>query len=217
MIMKDSIKLLIVDDHPVVRDGLVAILSIQPDFQVIGEATSGEDALAFVRQHQPDVILMDLEMPGMDGVETIRLLREDQPDVRVVVFTAFDTDERILNAVQAGAKGYLLKGAPRDELFNAVRVVHQGGSLLQPVVASRLLDRLAADESSAGQFEELTPREQEVLTLLAQGMQNKEIAAELLIAERTVKFHITSILAKLGAGNRTEAVTVALQLGLVEL
>jgi DNA-binding NarL/FixJ family response regulator len=153
----------------------------------------------------------------MDGVETIRLLREDQPDVRVVVFTAFDTDERILSAVQAGAKGYLLKGAPRDELFNAVRVVHQGGSLLQPVVASRLLDRLAANESSAGQFEELTPREQEVLTLLAQGMQNKEIAADLLIAERTVKFHITSILAKLGAGNRTEAVTVALQLGLVEL
>jgi DNA-binding NarL/FixJ family response regulator len=217
MIMKDSIKLLIVDDHPVVRDGLVAILSIQPDFQVIGEAASGEEALAFARQHLPDVIMMDLEMPGMDGVETIRLLRKDQPDVRVVVFTAFDTDERILSAVQAGAKGYLLKGAPRDELFNAVRVVHQGGSLLQPVVTSRLLDRLAANESSAGQFEELTPREQEVLTLLAQGMQNKEIAAELLIAERTVKFHITSILAKLGAGNRTEAVTVALQLGLVEL
>jgi DNA-binding NarL/FixJ family response regulator len=153
----------------------------------------------------------------MDGVETIRLLRDDRPNIRVVVFTAFDTDERILSAVRAGAKGYLLKGAPRSELFNAIRVVHQGGSLLQPVVATRLLNRLAAPESTGGRVEELSPREMEVLKLLVQGKQNKEIAVELSIAERTVKFHISSILAKLGAGNRTEAVTIALQGGLVEL
>jgi DNA-binding NarL/FixJ family response regulator len=212
-----SITLLIVDDHPVVRDGLVAILGTQRDFRVIGEAASGEEALTLARDRQPNVVLLDLEMPGMDGVETIRLLRDDWPDIRVVVFTAFDTDERILGAVRAGAKGYLLKGAPRSELFNAIRVVHQGGSLLQPVVASRLLNRLAAPESTGGPVEEITPREMEVLKLLVQGKQNKEIAAELSITERTVKFHISSILGKLGAGNRTEAVTVALQKGLVDL
>jgi DNA-binding NarL/FixJ family response regulator len=212
-----SITLLIVDDHPVVRDGLVAILGTQPDFRLIGEAASGKEALTLARDRQPDVVLLDLEMPGMDGVETIRLLRDDRPDIRVVVFTAFDTDERILSAVRAGAKGYLLKGAPRSELFNAIRVVHQGGSLLQPVVASRLLNRLAAPESTGGRVEEITPREMEVLELLVQGKQNKEIAAELSITERTVKFHISSILGKLGAGNRTEAVTIALQKGLVDL
>ena len=163
------------------------------------------------------MVLLDLEMPGLDGVDTIRLLREDRPDIRVVVFTAFDTDERILSAVRAGAKGYLLKGAPRNELFNAIRVVHQGGSLLQPVVASRLLNSLADAQSGIDLVEELTYREEEVLQLLAQGKQNKEIDVELSITERTVKFHISSILGKLGAGNRTEAVTIAIQRGLVEL
>lgn len=212
-----SITLLIVDDHPVVRDGLLAILGTQPDFRVIGEAASGKEALTLAREQAPDVILLDLEMPEMDGVETIRLLREDRPDVRIVVFTAFDTDERILSAVRAGAKGYLLKGAPRSELFNAIRIVYKGGSLLQPVVASRLLGQLAASDSRGDQVEEITPREDEVLQLLVQGKQNKEIAADLSITERTVKFHISSILGKLGAGNRTEAVTIAIQRGLVEL
>ncbi len=215
--MEDEITLLIVDDHPVVRDGLVAILATQPDFHIVGEAASGEEALVMVRQKRPEVVLMDLEMPGLDGVETIRLLRDEWSGVRVVVFTAFDTDERILSAVQAGAKGYLLKGAPRSELFEAIRVVHKGGSLLQPVVASRLFDRLASDKGRESPVEELTPREQEVLVLLAQGKQNKEIASELVITERTVKFHISSILGKLGAGNRTEAVTIALQQGIVDL
>lgn len=211
------ITVLIVDDHPVVRDGLAAILTTQKDFLVAGEAASGKEALTLNKQQNPDVILLDLEMPGMDGVETIHQLKADRPDIRIVVFTAFDADERILSAVQAGAKGYLLKGAPRDELFNAIRVVHQGGSLLQPVVASRLLDRLAASDSVSDQVEELTPREMDVLQLLALGRQNKEIALELSITERTVKFHISSILGKLDAGNRTEAVTIALQRGLVEL
>lgn len=209
----EIINLLIVDDHPVVRDGLVAILSTQSDFHIAGEAASGPEALALVKKEQPDVLLLDLEMPGMDGVEVIRRLRDLYPAVKIVVFTAFDTDERILSAVQAGAKGYLLKGAPRSELFEAVRVVHRGGSLLHPVVASRLLDHLAAPPKA----EELTAREREVLALLAQGKQNKEIALELSITERTVKFHISAILGKLDAGNRTEAVTIAVQQGLVEL
>ena len=215
--MAETIALLIVDDHPVVRDGLVAILGTQPDFKVAGEAASGEEALALFERLRPDVILLDLEMPGMDGVEVIKRLRATQPEVKIVVFTAFDTDERILSALQAGAKGYLLKGAPRSELFEAIRVVHRGGSLLQPVVASRLLSQLSGSESAASPAEPLTPREAEVLQLLAQGKPNKEIAAELFISERTVKFHISAILAKLGATNRTEAVTIALQQGLVEL
>lgn len=215
------IQILIVDDHPVVRDGLVAILNTQPDFEISGEAASGEEALGLFQGRQPDVVLLDLEMPGMDGVEVIQRLREIRPEVKIVVFTAFDTDERILSALQAGAKGYLLKGAPRAELFEAIRIVHQGGSLLQPVVASRLLDQIASPEASLGSeselVEELTPREHEVLVLLVQGKQNKEIAAELVIAERTVKFHISSIFGKLGVGNRTEAVTMAIQHGLVDL
>lgn len=215
--MNQDISILIVDDHPIVRDGLVAILGTQPDLQVVGAAASGQEALALFGQLQPDVVLLDLEMPGMDGVELIRQLRQAQAEVRVVVFTAFDTDERILSALQAGAKGYLLKGAPRTELFEAIRVVHQGGSLLQPVVASRLLNQIATPGPEEAPVEELTQREQEVLQLLAQGKQNKEIAAELAITERTVKFHISSILGKLGAGNRTEAVRIALQEGLVEL
>src|SRR5690606_26491926 len=139
------------------------------------------------------------------------------PDVPVLIFTAFDTDERILAAVQAGAQGYLLKGAPRDEVFNAIRVVHSGGSLLQPVVASKLLRQMTQEREAASEFEELTPRELEVLQLLAQGLQNKEIASQLVISERTVKFHVSSILGKLDAGNRTEAVAIAAQQGLVEM
>ena len=215
--MKKNIAILIVDDHPIVRDGLEAILSTQPDFQISGAAASGEEALTLFEKQRPDVVLLDLEMPGMDGVEVIRQLRKKSPGVKIVVFTAFDTDERILSAVQAGAKGYLLKGVPRSELFEAIRVVHQGGSLLQPVVASRLLSQIATPDSDTIPLEELTPREKDVLVLLAQGKQNKEIAAELIITERTVKFHISSILAKLGAGNRTEAVRIAVQQGLVEL
>jgi len=209
------IRILVADDHPVVRDGLVAILSTQADFELVGEAETGREVVEQVETLNPDVVLLDLEMPGMDGVETLQQLRERQTGVRVIVFTAFDTDERILAAVRAGAQGYLLKGAPREELFNAVRVVHAGGSLLQPVVTSKLLRQMSDPGPPAA--ESLTPRELEVLQLLAQGLQNKEIAAELVISERTVKFHVSSIMGKLGAGNRTEAVTLAAQQGLIEL
>jgi DNA-binding NarL/FixJ family response regulator len=214
--MNDPIRLLVADDHPVVRDGLVAMLGTQPDFLVVGEASNGVQAVELAERLRPDVILLDLAMPEIDGVEAIRRIREKCPDARVLVFTAFDTDERIVGAVEAGARGYLLKGVPRGEIFNAIRVISQGGSLLQPIVASKLLQHLSAHADDSG-AESLTAREMDVLQLLAQGKTNKEIAAALVITERTVKFHISSILGKLGAGNRTEAVTIAAQRGLVHL
>jgi len=215
--MTAAIRILVADDHPVVRDGLIAILSTQPDFDVVGEAGTGVEAVAQVEDLKPDVLLLDLAMPELDGVETLERLREVSPEVRAIVFTAFDTDERILSAMQAGAQGYLLKGVPREELFNAVRVVHAGGSLLQPVVASKLLRQVSRQNQTTTEVESLTPRELEVLRLVAQGLQNKEIAAELIISERTVKFHVSSIMGKIGAGNRTEAVALAAQQGLIDL
>lgn len=212
--MTAPIRILVADDHPVVRDGLVAILSTQPDFVVVGQAASGQEVMAQVAALKPDLVLLDLEMPGLDGVETLKALQTANLPVRVIVFTAFDTDERIWSAVRAGAQGYLLKGAPREELFNAVRVVYSGGSLLQPVVASKLLHQVS--RLQAGPVA-LTARELEVLRLLAQGRQNKEIAAALTISQRTVKFHVSAIMTKLGADNRTEAVALAAQRGLVQL
>jgi DNA-binding NarL/FixJ family response regulator len=208
------IRILVADDHPVVRDGLVAMLSTQPDFQVVAEASNGQEAVEKAAALQPDVVLLDLEMPGMDGVEALKSLHARYPAMRALVFTAFDTDERILGAVRAGAQGYLLKGAPREELFHAVRVVSRGGSLLQPVVASKLLQHMSNGSLKAPA---LTRRELEVLALLVQGMSNREIAEKLVISERTAKYHVSSILSKLGASNRTEAVSIAVQQGLIEI
>lgn len=215
--MTEAIRILVADDHPIVRDGLRAILSTQPDFIVTGEAGSGEEVVAQVAQLQPDVVLLDLQMPQGDGVHALEQLRTTPTPPRVIVFTAFDTDERILSAVRAGAQGYLLKGVPREELFNAIRVVHGGGSLLQPVVAAKLLRQVRDEPINSAGSDVLTEREREVLGLLAQGLQNKEIAARLIISERTVKFHVSSVLTKLGASNRTEAVAFAVQRGLIEL
>ena len=204
------IHILLADDHPIVRDGLRAVLETQPDFAVVGEAGDGDEALRQIEALAPDVLLLDLEMPGIDGVEVLRQLADEERAVPTIVFTAFDTDERIVEAVRAGARGYLLKGAPREELFNAVRVVHAGGSLLQPAVATKLMQRLNEPAPEA-----LTPREQEVLALLAAGRTNREIADTLVVTERTAKFHVSSILGKLGAGNRTEAVSIARARGLM--
>jgi DNA-binding NarL/FixJ family response regulator len=214
--MTERIRIVVADDHPVVRDGLRAILATEREFEVVGEAGDGAETIQQVTALRPDILLLDLEMPGMDGVEALRRLHDQMPEARVIVFTAFDTDDRILEAVRAGAQGYLLKGVPRQELFQAIRIVHAGGSLLQPVVASRLL-RQVRQEQTSPVIEALTARELEVLRLLAQGLQNKEIAARLFITERTVKFHVSAILGKLGAGNRTEAVRAAVQQGLVKL
>ncbi|HEX6819679.1 MAG TPA: response regulator transcription factor [Ktedonobacterales bacterium] len=212
--MSAPIRILVADDHPIVRDGLVAILSAQSSFEVVGEASDGVETLRQVVERKPDVVLLDLEMPRMDGVEVLQRLRQSGSSARVIVFTAFDTDDRILAAVRAGAQGYLLKGAPRDEIYEAVRIVHSGASLLQPVVASRLLRRVSDDSVEAQGVRSLTSRELEVLRLVMRGLQNKEIAHELVVTERTVKFHVSSILMKLGAGNRTEAVAIATKYGL---
>lgn len=214
--MNATIRILIADDHPVVRDGLAAMLSTQPDFEVVAEAANGQEAVEKAASYRPDVILLDLEMPGLDGVAALQQLRSRRPETRAIVFTAFDTDERIIAAVQAGAQGYLLKGVPRDELFRAIRAVSAGGSLLQPVVASKLLQHLQAGSEGTGPRPTLTEREGEVLHLLAQGKSNREIAAALVISERTVKFHVSGILTKLGASNRTEAVHLAARQGLIK-
>lgn len=220
------VRILLADDHPIVREGLRALLEIEPDFEVIAECANGEEALRAISRLHPDVLLLDLEMPVLDGVETIRRLSKQPAPPKVIVFTAFDDDERIIHAIQAGANGYLLKDAPRDEIFKAIHVAMQGGSLLQPVIASKLLhhfgqqpDKTAATKNPQQHplIEELTERELEVLHLLAQGMPNKEIATQLVISERTAKFHVSSIMSKLGATNRTEAVSIAAQRGLITL
>ncbi len=215
------IRILVVDDHPIVRDGLLAVLGTQSDLQVVGEAGDGAEALRRIEELRPDVMLLDLEMPGLDGVGVLQQLRAGGSALPVIVFTAFDTDERIVEAVRAGARGYLLKGAPRAELFAAIRIVHAGGSLLQPLIASKLIQHMSQPEArgqDAGRqpLEPLTARELEVLQLLAEGQTNRQIADRLVVTERTVKFHVSSILAKLGANNRTEAVALANQRGLVK-
>ncbi|MFN2199014.1 MAG: response regulator [Anaerolineales bacterium] len=220
--MKDQetlIRILIADDHPVVRDGLAMMLGTQPDFAVVGQAASGRQALQLAQVLRPDVICLDLEMPDLDGVQVLETLQHSDLEARVIVFTAYDDDERILSAVRLGARGYLLKGSPREELFRAIRVVYQGGSLLEPLVVTRLMDRLAQDANPSESMpsEALTEREMEVLALMAQGRTNREIASELFVTERTVKFHVSSILSKLNASNRTEAVSIAAQEGLVNL
>lgn len=214
---KPSIRILVADDHPVVREGLIAMLSTQADFEIVGEAAHGEEVVQKAKALRPDVVLLDLEMPKMDGVEALRQLRETAPEVRALVFTVFDTDERIIEAVRAGAQGYLLKGAPRSEVFKAIRIVSEGGSLLEPVVAATVLRHMSKADTPQHTREVLTPREQEVLQCLGRGLTNKDIATALFISERTVKFHVSAILDKLGAGNRTEAVTLAAHRGLLSL
>jgi DNA-binding NarL/FixJ family response regulator len=209
-----NIRIMVADDHPVLREGLVAVLGTQPDFDVVGEAADGSETVRLAETLHPDVILLDLEMPGTNGVAALEGLRDAGSGARAIVFTAYDTDERILGALRAGARGYLLKGASRKEIFDAIRTVHAGGSLLEPGVTNRLLDHVREGREPP---EPLTPRELEVLGLIAQGLHNSEIAGRLFVTERTVKFHVSSILAKLGADNRTEAVALAARRGLIRM
>lgn len=207
--MAESIRIMVVDDHHIVRQGLVALIRTVPDMQVVAEASDGVQAIELFRTHRPDVTLMDLRLPNKNGVDAILQIREEFPDARVIVLTTFDGDEDIYRAMQAGAKGYLLKGMNTDELTDAIRAVHAGKSRIPPVVAERLAGRMGGQS--------LTARELEVLKRIVNGRSNKEIAGDLFISEATVKTHINSILSKLGVNDRTQAATTALQRGIVHL
>ena len=213
----EMIKLLIVDDHAVVRDGLTTMLGREDDFAVVGEAQNGLEAVEKTRALEPDIVLMDLRMPELDGVEAMRRIREENLEVNFLVLTTYDTDEYIFHALEAGAKGYLLKDASREELFQAVRAVHRGESLMQPGVAARVVDRFAQLSRQASNTELLSGREVEVLQLMAKGSANKEIASSLSLSESTVKTHVANIFGKLEVNDRTGAVTKAMQKGIIKL
>jgi len=217
--MNARIRLLIVDDHPVVRDGLKGMLSSQQDLVIAGEASNGEEAVALAGRLHPDVVLMDLRMPLMDGVTAIGRIREGWPEIHVLVLTTYDADADILRAVEAGATGYILKDAPRDELFRAVRSTAAGQSYLSPSVAARLMGqvRSAREGDREPRGEALSAREREVLESVARGATNKEIARQLHISEATVKSHLLHIFSKLGASDRTQAVTIAVKKGVIRL
>lgn len=207
--MNETIRIMVADDHHVVRQGLVALLKTVPDLQVVTEAADGQEAVERYDQSRPDVALMDLRMPRLGGVEAITQIRLKHPAARIVVLTTFDGDEDIYRAIQAGAKGYLLKGMSAEELIDAIRAVHAGKSRIPSMVAEKLADRM----SGPG----LTSRELEVLKGIVAGHSNKEIGVELAISEATVKTHINNLLSKLGVADRTQAATMALQRGIVHL
>ena len=203
------LRVIIVDDHPIVRAGLEAVISDQPDMLVVGQAATGTEAVDLALRERPDVALMDLRLPEMNGVEAIAAIRAHWPDARVIVLTTFDGDEDIYRALQTGAQSYLLKDTPRADLLEAIRAVARGQKRIPPEVAARLVERIGAPA--------LTEREIDVLRLMAHGRSNKEIGAELHISEGTVKFHVNNILGKLGVADRTQAVTSALQRGIIHL
>jgi DNA-binding NarL/FixJ family response regulator len=210
------IRVLIADDHAVVRQGLRTFLDLQADIDVVGEAADGEEAVAAAAERAPDVILLDLVMPRLDGIGALRRLRETAPGARVIVLTSFGEDERLFTALRAGASGYLLKDVEPADLVRSIRTVHDGGAPLSPAVAARVVEELASG-GGAGRAaaDDLTPRELEVLCLIARGRSNKRIALELGVAEKTVKTHVSHVLAKLGLSDRTQAALYAVREGLV--
>ena len=203
------IRVLTVDDHALLRQGIAALVNGESDMKLVAEASDGHEAIDMFRLHRPDVTLMDLQMPALNGIEAIIGIRSEFPDARVIVLTTYRGDVQVLRALKAGARGYLLKAQVRRELLEAIRAVHAGQKRIPPEVAAELAEH-ATDE-------DLTPREIDVLRLIAAGNANKEIAAQLSIAEETVKSHVTNILAKLGANDRTHAVTLAIKRGIIEL
>lgn len=209
-----TVTVVLVDDHPVVRDGLRGMFTAEPGFEVLGEAANGVDALGVVGRHDPDVVLMDLRMPGGGGVAAIAELTRRGARAKVLVLTTYDTDSDTLPAIEVGATGYLLKDAPREELFAAVRAAADGRSVLSPAVASRLMTRVRTPAAAPADTP-LSAREREVLVLVARGTTNREIAAELFISEATVKTHLTHIFAKLGTKDRAAAVAVGYDRGIL--
>jgi DNA-binding NarL/FixJ family response regulator len=217
------IRVLIADDHPVVREGFSTIVDVEDDIEVVGQASDGLEAVRLAKAERPDVVLMDLVMPNLDGVAAIRQIRQDLPGTHVLILTTYADDEYIMAGIQAGARGYLLKDALPDELVRAIRIVAAGESLLQPAVAAKVLDKLNALMGQKGGSPTpptppvplLTDREQEILALLAGGARNRDIADTLFISERTVKVHVANVMDKLEAKTRTEAVARAIKLGLL--
>jgi len=205
----ESIRVLIVEDHNVVRQGLVALLNVVDGLTVVGEAADGLEAIDQFRKHQPDVTLMDLRLPRMGGVEAIQRIRVEAPQARIIVLTTYDGDEDIYRALKAGARAYLLKGMTSEDLVTTIRAVHAGKSHIPPAIAEKLAERMGT--------EDLTPRELDVLKEIVNGKSNKEIATELNVSEATVKTHINSLLGKLGVTDRTQAATAAIQRGIVPL
>ncbi|MGZ4341368.1 MAG: response regulator [Solirubrobacteraceae bacterium] len=214
--MADAIRVLLVDDHAVVREGLRNFLALQDGLEIVGEAGDGAEAIEQARALEPDVILMDLVMPGLDGIGAMRQLRVRSPASRVIVLTSFLDDERVLPAIQAGAAGYLLKNVAPAELARAIRAAHAGEAIIDPTAAARLVHAIADDaRPRIEEPERLTRRERDVLELIARGQSNKRIALELGISEKTVKTHVGHLLAKLGVSDRTQAALMAIEEGLV--
>jgi len=211
------IRLLIADDHPIVRKGLRALLEDQPDIQVVGEAADGNEAVEQAREFRPDVILLDLMMPGKDGLSAIGEIKREQPDARILVLTSYFEDDQVFPAIKAGALGYLLKDSSPQELLRAIRDIARGQSALHPAIALKVIRELNHPADLPATTDPLTARELEVLTLLGQGMSNAEIAARLTISERTVGTHISNILSKLHLASRTQAALYALKQGLARM
>ena len=214
------ITILLVDDQPLFREGLRTLLSVQADLKVVGEAGDGEEAIKLCRTLKPAVVLMDLQMPVLDGVEATRRLHQEQPDSRVIVLTTFDDDEMVFDGLRAGALGYLLKDAPSEKLAEAIRAAARGESFLQPSIAAKVVAefaRLTTKRSPPAQalIEPLSDREQEILALIATGATNREIGNQLFLAEGTVKNHVTNVLGKLGVRDRTQAALKAREIGLI--
>jgi DNA-binding NarL/FixJ family response regulator len=203
------IRILTVDDHALLREGIAALVNAEPDMKLVAEASNGEEAIEKFRSYRPDVTLMDLQMPGLNGIEAISRIQSEFPNARIIVLTTYTGDVQVLRALKVGARGYILKGHVHRELLEAIRVVHAGQKRIPPEIAKELADHAADDE--------LTPREIDVLRLIAAGNANKVIADRLSIGEATVKGHITNILSKLGASDRTHAVTIGLKRGIIEL
>ena len=208
----ETIRILIVDDHAVVREGLRTFLELQDGLEVVGEAGDGAEAITTAERVRPDVVLMDLVMPRLDGVDAMRELRTRVPGARVIILTSFADDDRLLPALRAGAAGYLLKNVEPQELARAIRVGHAGEALIDPTVGARLVEALGEERGDDSRREELTPRETEVLELIGRGYANKRIALELGVAEKTVKTHVSHVLAKLGVSDRTQAALLAARL-----
>jgi DNA-binding NarL/FixJ family response regulator len=225
--MKQTIRVLLVDDHAIVRDGIRALLRTQPDIEVAGEANNGRDAVSMAESLQPDVVLMDLVMPGMDGIEAIRHIVDGQPASRILVLTSFSAEDKVFPAIKAGAMGYLLKDCDSEELVRAIHQVHRGESSLHPKIARMVLQEMAAERPPRGPeppprpeqpaVDPLTERELDVLKLVARGKSNREIADALVVAEGTVRTHVSNILSKLHLASRTQATLFALREGLASL